>query len=157
VHGDILVRDGTQFYEVRGYRPSRTASFDPRLNGYTLYAGDLATIRVEPGTSTRRAVPRSAALERWRANIPLTGKAMVLAGEVLFVAGTPVAFPKDDLAKAYEERMGGVLWAASAATGKKLAQYKLDAAPVWDSIAVAGDRLFIATQDGRLHCFGEKQ
>jgi outer membrane protein assembly factor BamB len=157
VHGDILVRDGTQFYEVRGYQPSRTASFDPRLNGYTLYAGDLSTIRVEPGTSTRRAVPRSSALERWRANIPLTGKAMALAGDVLFVAGTPVAFPEDDLAKAYEGRMGGVLWAASAATGEKLAEYKLDAAPVWDSMAVAGNRLYIATQDGKLRCFGERQ
>jgi outer membrane protein assembly factor BamB len=157
VHGDILVRDGTQFYEVRGYQPSRTASFDPRLNGYTLYAGDLATIRVEPGPSTRRAVPRSAALERWRANIPLTGKAMALAGDVLFVVGTPVAFSKDDLARAYEGRMGGVLWAASAKTGEKLAEYKLDAAPVWDSMAVAGGRLYFATQDGKLRCFGEKQ
>jgi hypothetical protein len=156
VHGDILVRDGTQFYEVRGYQPSRTASFDPRLNGYTLYAGDLATISVEPGPSTRRAVPRSAALERWRANIPLTGKAMALAGDILFIAGTPVAFPKDDLARAYEGWMGGVLWAASAKTGEKLAEYKLDAAPVWDSMAVAGDRLYIATQDGKLRCFGEK-
>jgi len=158
VHGDILVRDGTQFYEVRGYQPSRTATFDPRLNGYTLYAGDLATIRVvEPGTSTRRAVPRSEALERWRANIPLTGKAMALAGDVLFVAGTPVAFPKDDLAKAYEGRMGGILWAASAATGEKLAEYQLDTAPVWDSMAVADGRLYIATQDGKLRCFGQRQ
>jgi outer membrane protein assembly factor BamB len=158
VHGDILVRDGTQFYEVRGYQPSRTASFDPRLNGYTLYAGDLGTIRVvEPGPSTKRAVPRSAALERWRSSIPLTGKAMALAGDVLFVAGTPVEFPKDDLAKAYEGGMGGILWAASAATGEKLAEYKLDAAPVWDSIAVAGRQLYIATQDGKLRCFGEKQ
>jgi outer membrane protein assembly factor BamB len=101
VHGDILVRDGTRFYEVRGYQPSRTAKFDPRLNGYTLYAGDLATIRVEPGQSTRRAV--------------------------------------------------------SASTGEKLAEYKLDAAPVWDSIAVAQGRLYIATQDGNLHCFAERR
>jgi hypothetical protein len=82
---------------------------------------------------------------------------MALAGDVLFVAGTPVAFPKDDLAKAYEGRMGGVLWAVSAETGEKLAEYRLDAAPVWDSIAVARGRLYIATQDGKLRCFGEKQ
>ena len=89
---------------------------------------------------------------------------MALAGDVLFVAGTPVAFPQDDpstssaqaLARAYEGRMGGTLWAASAATGEKLAEYKLDAAPVWDSLAVAGGRLYLATQDGKLRCFGEK-
>lgn len=157
VHGDILVRDGTRFYEVRGYQPSRTASFDPRLKGYTLYAGDLATIRViDPGPSTKRKVPKRTARERWSANIPLNGKAMALAGNVLFVAGTPVVFPEDDLAKAYEGRMGGVLWAASTATGEKLAEYKLDAAPAWDSMAAAGGRLYIATQDGTLRCFGEK-
>jgi len=159
VHGDILVRDGTRYYEVRGYQPSRTASFDPRLNGYTLFAGDLAKTGAPEKLAPRknRAPAGRAALERWHANIPLTGKAMALAGDVLFVAGTPVAFPEDDLAKAYEGRMGGVLWAASAATGEKLAEYKLDAAPVWDSMAVAGGRLYIATQDGDLRCFGEKQ
>lgn len=157
VHGDILVRDGTRFYEVRGYPPSRTAKFDPRVNGYTLYAGDLATIRVEPGQSTRRAVPRSTALGRWDASIPLTGKAMALAGDVLFVAGTPVAFPEDDLAEGYEGRLGGILWAVSASTGEKLADDKLDAAPAWDSIAVAQGRLYIATQDGNLHCFAERR
>ena len=157
MHGDILVRDGTRFYEVRGYPPSRTARFDPRLNGYTLYAGDLATIRVEPGESTRRAVPRSTALKRWDASIPLTGKAMALAGDVLFVAGTPVVFPEEDLAQGYEGALGGILWAVSASTGEKLAEYKLDAAPVWDSIAVAQGRLYIATQDGNLHCFAERR
>jgi len=158
VHGDILVRDDTRYYEVRGYTPSRTASFDPRLNGYTLFAGDLAkTGEVQPGPRGKRATAGRPALERWRANIPLTGKAMALAGDVVFIAGTPVAFPEDDLAKAYEGRMGGVLWAASAATGEKLAEYKLDAAPVWDSMAVAGGRLYIATQDGKLRCCGGGQ
>ena len=126
-------------------------------DGYTLFAGDLAKIgAVEPGARRRRGNAGRTALARWRANIPLTGKAMALAGDVLFVAGTPVAFPEDDLAKAYEGRMGGILWAASAATGEKLAEYQLDAAPVWDSMAVAGHRLYIATQDGRLRCFGEE-
>jgi outer membrane protein assembly factor BamB len=153
VHGDILVRDGTRFYEVRGYQPSRTATFDPRLNGYTLHAGDLATIRVESGESTRRAVPRSTALKLWDVSIPLTGKAMALADDVLFVAGTPVAFPEDDLAKGYEGRLGGILWAVSASTGEKLAEYTLDAAPVWDSLAVAHGSVYIALANGRLLCF----
>jgi len=156
VHGDILVRDGTKFYEVRGYQPSRTATFDPRVQGYTLYAGDLAKIDVEPGKSTRGSVPRRTAIGRWRANIPLTGKAMALAGDVLLVAGTPVAFPKNDLAKAFEGRMGGTLWVASAESGEKLAEYRLNAAPVWDSLAVADGSVYIALTDGRLLCFTAK-
>ncbi len=87
----------------------------------------------------------------------MTGKAMASGGDVLFVAGTPVAFPEDDLAKGYEGRLGGILWAVSASTGEKLAEYKLDAAPLWDSIAVAQGRLYIATQDGSLHCFAERR
>ena len=91
--------------------------------------------------------------ERWTVPIPLTGKALAKAGNVLFVAGTPVAFPEDDLAKAYEGRMGGMLWAVSTANGRKLAEYKLDAPPVWDSLAAANGRLFLCTTDGRVHCF----
>ena len=90
-------------------------------------------------------------------NIPLTGKAMALAGDVLFIAGTPVTFPTDDLSKAYDGRMGGVLLAASASDGTKLAEYKLNAPPVWDSIAVVEGKLLLCTTDGQLHCFGEKE
>jgi outer membrane protein assembly factor BamB len=191
VHGDILVMDGSRFYEVRGYQPGRAAWFDPRSNGYTLYAGELsapagATPKEQPvpdaveamaarkagknaaakaGTNAgakagRKAGPRPGssvkASQLWSSNIPLTGKAMVLAGKTVFVAGTPVAFPEDDLAKAYEGRMGGVLWAASAETGQKLAEVKLDSPPAWDSLAVAGGRLFIILQDGRVVCIGAK-
>jgi hypothetical protein len=67
-----------------------------------------------------------------------------------------VAFPADDLGKAYEGRMGGVLWAASAATGEKIAEIRLDAPPVWDSLAVANGRLFISLQDGRVVCMSGK-
>ncbi|MEA3368243.1 MAG: PQQ-binding-like beta-propeller repeat protein, partial [Planctomycetota bacterium] len=102
----------------------------------------------------RKTRVRSVAEQRWSSHIPLTGKALVLAGDTLFVAGTPVAFPADDLAKAYEGRMGGVLWAASAATGEKRAEVKLDAPPAWDGMAAAGGRLFISLQDGRVLCLG---
>ena len=91
--------------------------------------------------------------ERWTVPIPLTGKALAKAGDVLFVAGTPVAFPEGDLAKAYEGRMGGMLRAVSTEDGRKLAEYKLDAPPVWDSLAAANGRLFLCTTDGRVHCF----
>ena len=184
--GDILVMDGNQFYEVRGYLPGRSANFDPRPSGYTLFAGTYSNPKAAATTEEKRRAPAADAptgrkkrrgqpaadattgkkrrtrtpgptsSERWRSNIPLTGKAMVLAGDVLFVAGTPVAFPSGDLAKAYEGRMGGVLWAASAATGEKMAAYKLDAAPAWDGMAVAGGRLYIALEDGRVICMSEK-
>ncbi|MFH1922552.1 MAG: PQQ-binding-like beta-propeller repeat protein [Planctomycetota bacterium] len=191
IHGDILVIDGSRFYEVRGYPPGRTAWFDPRTSGYTLYAGTYgesakASAKASEGAAAagtanraarqaaarqpaaRQATGRQArarnrvatnvapSVKLWTSSIPLTGKAIVLADEVLFVAGTPVAFPEDDLAKAYEGRMGGILWAASASTGEKLAQYTLDAPPAWDSLAAANGLLFLSLADGRVICLGPK-
>jgi outer membrane protein assembly factor BamB len=181
VHGDILVIDGSRFYEVRGYPPGRTAWFDPRTSGYTLYAGTYgasakASADGSAAGTSRRAATQAAAkgkarraqarnrnvanvapsVKLWSSSIPLTGKAIALAGDVLFVAGTPVAFPQDDLAKAYEGRMGGILWAASASTGEKLAQYTLDAPPAWDSLAAANGLLFLSLADGRVICMEPK-
>ncbi len=166
VHGDILVIDGSRFYEVRGYPPGRTVSFDPRSSGYTLYAGTY-------GATAKRAIAKQSkgrqargknrnasnvapSVKLWSSSIPLTGKAIALADDILFIAGTPVAFPQDDLAKAYEGRMGGILWAVSASTGEKLAQYTLDAPPAWDSLAAANGHLFLSLSDGRVICMGPK-
>jgi hypothetical protein len=171
VHGDILVIDGSRFFEVRGYTPGRTAWFDPRSSGYTLYAGTYGAAAgtgkqvAKSATSKQGASKKTRAKNRntfraapsaklWSSSIPLTGKAIALADDVLFVAGTPVAFPENDLAKAYEGRMGGILWAASASTGEKLAQYTLDAPPAWDSLAAAGGLLFLSLDDGRVICMG---
>jgi hypothetical protein len=186
VHGDILAMDGSKYYEVRGYTPGRTNYFDPRVNGYTLYAGQFtgttaapsatgttaqsvatpptgkkarraaASKRAKKKAKTKNTAASPQASERWSSNIPLTGKAIALAGDQLYAAGTPVAFPKHDLAAAYEGRMGGVLWVASADSGKKLTEIKLDAPPSWDGMAIAQGRLFIVLQDGSLRCLGAK-
>jgi outer membrane protein assembly factor BamB len=179
VHGDILVMDGLRFYEVRGYTPGRTAWFDPRTRGYTLYAGTYgksarASTGAAAGTGKRAAKKASAkkgagnrsrakkagssniapSAKLWSSAIPLTGKAITLANEVLFVAGTPVVFPEGDLAKAYEGRKGGILWVASASTGEELAHYTLDAPPAWDGLAAANGKLFLSLADGRVMCMG---
>jgi outer membrane protein assembly factor BamB len=162
VHGDILVIDGSRFYEVRGYPPGRTVWFDPRTSGYTLYAGTYGAAARQAIAKQRKARKAQAkntsniapSVKLWSSSIPLTGKAIALADDVLFVAGTPVAFPKNDLAKAYEGRMGGILWAASASTGEKLARYTLDAPPAWDSLATANGLLFLSLADGRVICMG---
>ena len=112
------------------------------------------------GTGSRAQAARRGTLviapsqELWSSSIPLTGKALALANDVLFVAGTPVVFPEGDLAKAYEGRMGGILWVASATNGEKLAEYTLDAPPAWDGLAVANGRLFLSLADGRVRCMG---
>jgi outer membrane protein assembly factor BamB len=131
---------------ARGKRPAKQAAANQAA------ANQAARRKARAGNQGPSNVAPSTKL--WATSIPLTGKAIVLAGDVLFVAGTPVVFPEDDLAKAYEGRMGGILWAGSASTGEKLAQYTLDAPPAWDSLAAADGMLFLSLADGRVVCLG---
>lgn len=164
--GDILAVDGNEYYEVRGFPVHRHSYFDPRVKGYELFAGTLkdASASNEPMANRRQRSKKNPGAsergERWRSGIPLTGKAIALAGDVIFVAGTPAHFPPGNpVAKyeqAYEGKLGGILWAASAEDGGKLAEYKLGAAPAWDGMAAAYNRLYVATTDGRITCFAEE-
>jgi outer membrane protein assembly factor BamB len=160
--GDILVVDGKQYYEVRGFPVHRHSYFDPRIKGYSLIAGTLNDAHPAQKEQAQRrqrrtkAAKPAEAAERWSTNIPITGKAMVLADDILFIAGTRAHFPpRNPVAKyeqAYEGKSGGVLWAASAIDGSKLAEYELDAPPAWDAMAAANNRLYICTTDGRVTC-----
>ncbi len=113
---------------------------------------------------------------------PLHVRAMVLArcpdlrrqtqgqaNKTLFIAGPPdvvdeeEAFnrPNDPViqAKLTEQnaaiggRKGGLLLVVSASEGKKLAEYKLESIPVWDGMAAANNRLYLATKNGKILCF----
>lgn len=72
------------------------------------------------------------------------------------MAGTPVYFPPEHPVEEYEAafagRRGGVLWAASARNGRKLAEYKLDAPAAWDGMAAANGRLYISLAGGSVVC-----
>ena len=100
----------------------------------------------------------------------LQARAMVLADETLFVAGPPdvadeeAAFSQPDDAgiraqldeqdAALRGQKGALLWAVSASDGERLAEYVLGSPPVFDGMASAGGRLYMALQDGRLICMG---
>ncbi len=106
----------------------------------------------------------------WSQEIPFYVRAMVLAGKTLFVAGPPdvvneeeafdrFADPKiqaqlEEQVAVLNGRDGSLLWAVSTSDGAKVAEYKLDFIPVWDGMAAAYGRLFLATNDGRVVCLG---
>jgi hypothetical protein len=52
---------------------------------------------------------------------------------------------------------GAVMWAVSAADGKKLAEYKLESLPVWDGMIAANGRLFMTTLKGEVLSFAGKK
>jgi len=94
---------------------------------------------------------------------------MVLADKILFIAGPPDLVDEEQSlrtfdqpatrkqlarqAAALEGAEGALLWAISAADGTKLAEQRLASVPVFDGLAAAGGRLYMATVDGKVLCF----
>ena len=156
-----MVSNGTDYYEVQGFPLYANHSyFDPRRNGYTLFArsSDSAASTAKETKAKRRGRGKGTINERWHLNIPITGKAMAMAGNVLFVAGEPMKFNDPsykNYVAAYNGKLGGRLLAISVTDGTKLAEYKLNAAPVWDSIAIANEQLYISLADGTVQCLGQ--
>ena len=90
----------------------------------------------------------------WATWLPIRMRAMVKAGDVLFVAGPPDELDPSDPYAALEGRRGARLAAVSAEEGKKLAEQPLDAPPVFDGLIAAGGRLYVSLEDGSIACFG---
>jgi outer membrane protein assembly factor BamB len=159
--GDILVSDGKEVYEVQGFPLWHNHSyFDPRRSGYTLYAGSVETKPKATGRIRRSTGNKGQSVttkEKWRVHIPITGKAMAAAGDLIFVAGEPMTF-KDpsytNYVAAYNGKLGGRLMAISTTDGKQRAEYTLNAAPVWDGMAIAEGQLYIGLMDGSIQCLG---
>jgi outer membrane protein assembly factor BamB len=110
---------------------------------------------------------------KWKMDKPeIQARALVVAGDTLFVAGPPdvvdeeEAFfamnDKDVIAKlakqseALKGKYGASLWAVSALKGQKLYEYKLDTLPVWDGMIAAGGKLYLSTTDGEVACLTGK-
>jgi len=89
---------------------------------------------------------------KWTENTPLQIRAMVMAGDDLFVAGWVDAVTAGQLEEK-EDRI--VLWRIDARSGRREAELLLGSRPVFDGMAAAGGKLYMATADGSVTCFGE--
>jgi len=119
---------------------SRGRGSEIRKLGSSAFGGDK-------GIGYTRAEP-----PQWMTWLPVRVRAMVKAGNTLFVAGPPdVLDPKDPFA-AFEGRKGARLVAVSATDGKKLSETKLESPPVFDGMIAAGGRLFASLRDGTVVC-----
>ena len=86
----------------------------------------------------------------WTTGLPLRPRAMVRANDHLFTGGMPEPSASDNAA--LEGQEGGVLQVNSCSDGKTLSRVNLESAPVWDGMAAAGGRLYLADCDGRVVC-----
>ncbi|MGE0760273.1 MAG: LamG domain-containing protein, partial [Pirellulaceae bacterium] len=110
----------------------------------------------------------------WKRTVPLFARAMALAGDTLFVAGPrdiqneeesfkrlaqgdaeilKVLQQQDDC---MEGKQGSLLLVVGTQDGASRQEIQLPQLPVWDGMAVAGNRLFVATIDGALTCLAAK-
>jgi outer membrane protein assembly factor BamB len=130
-----------------------------RWKGYTLYAAAN-----KPFSADEAALPdfrpgakdtMNNATWMWSVTLSMRPRAMLRAGELLFIGGMPVAIPKEGSYEIFEGRDGGVLAAVSPADGKTVAEHKLDRPPVWDGMAAAEGRLYLSTVDGHVVCMGK--
>jgi len=145
--------------------------FTPGAEGFELFAADLIKPQARKPAPKATARPRVSSAQsgrprgpsqtptvrkpadRWSVKVPVRVTAMVLAGNTLFAAGNDdVLYPNDPWA-AYEGRKGGKLMAFSTADGRKLAEYDLSAAPVFDGMAAAYGRIYLSARGGKLTCY----
>ena len=99
--------------------------------------------------------PAGRPAKHWSYRVPVRIRAMLLAGDRLLTAGPPdVVDPQDPLG-AFEGRKGGVLYVYNAATGERIAEQKLPSPPVFNGIAAARGRLFLAAENGELSGYGK--
>jgi hypothetical protein len=78
---------------------------------------------------------------------------MALTENVLLLAGSPdVVQAGTDPYVSVEGKLGGKLLVIQREDGKTLADYTLDAVPVWDGMVVAEGQVLMAMQDGSVVC-----
>ncbi len=111
---------------------------------------------------------------QWNAQSPVFARAMCMAKDTVFVSGPPDMIDEEyafermaqkdpaiykDLAAqdaALDGKSGGSVLAVNTAKGEIAGSVKIDSPPVWDGMAVAQGRLYVASVDGKLTCYGRK-
>jgi outer membrane protein assembly factor BamB len=148
ISGRILVHGGDRVFGFgrKGY--TITGSHAGLNSEYHLFAADTELIQPEPTEQQKRKrrLPPTQVDYHWSRPLPFFARAMLLSGDILFVAGP------SDIADLDRERPTGPvwLWAVSAKDGTKQAAYRLPAAPAFDSFAANAGHLYFTTVDGRV-------
>jgi len=106
----------------------------------------------------------NAANYRWSEQVPILVRAMALTRQRLFIAGPKDVLREEGTAEGKKQQIlnqedalsgkdGAALWAISTEDGATLHQYTLESPPVFDGLAAANGRLYIATCDSCVSCW----
>ncbi len=89
----------------------------------------------------------------WQEWLPIRVRAMVKAGDTIFVAGVPDLCDPNDHMASFEGRNGALLRSVSAIEGQTMAEYQLGSMPVWDGMIAVDGRIYVALDDGSIKCY----
>ena len=101
---------------------------------------------------------------QWTSEVPLLATSLAVTKNAVFLAGPPDVFKAagktgqqalvlKDAEKALDAWLGGsggVLYRARRSDGKKISQVKLPSPPVFDGMAVADGKIYLALKNGRV-------
>jgi len=159
--GQLVVIGPKNTYALKAYtsRYPLSPKLDPQTKGYLLVADDNEN---DPTLDPRAwAKDKGMGFSRgaepvWHRWLPVRVRAMTLGGNTLVTCGPPDVVKQGDPMAAFEGRLGSELWAFSAADGTVLDQQKLDEVPIFDGMIVAGNRVYLCTEQGAVICMGSK-
>ena len=107
-----------------------------------------------PDFAERRGTKSAAG--SWTTVLSLRPRAMIRAGHRLFIGGEPAAPASNGKAAARsagaKPNPAGVLRMVSCADGATVGERRLESPPVWDGMAAAAGRIYLATRSGRILC-----
>jgi outer membrane protein assembly factor BamB len=168
VSGRLLVCVGDR---VLGYGRKQLATHGShaglKKTPYHYFSATREPVKVEPknpaGKPGDKAKPKKPRGRRprgpqfriqyaWSKRDPVVARAMIVASDTLFIAGPVRGF---ESIAAFNGKHGVVLRAVSVTDGSTLSETKLDASPVFDGMAAAGGKLFVALTNGKLVCLAE--
>ncbi len=128
-----------------------------RANGrYTVFQRENRPFsETEPSLPDFRSLPSGADPYPyvWSVEIDRRPRALVKAGDLLFLGTTPTNIQPKAPNAAYEGPSGGAILVLRAEDGARVAEYRLEHPVVWDGMAAANRRLYVSTTDGNLICY----
>lgn len=106
--------------------------------------------QLEDGPYRLFAVPRTDGGQAWKVTVGVRVRAMLRAGDLLFVAGAPTA--SGEQSSVPRDSDTGLLLAVSTSDGSVRSQVPLTSPPVFDGLAAAEGKLFLAQENGQVVC-----
>jgi len=163
--GKIMVLDDDNMY-IFGRRQNYWRWTVPLEYRLFSVARKASAVQQKPPPPKRRRRRAPAFTPRWSVEIPIMARAMVKAGDTVFVCGPEDIVdehkaqqrPPGQLAAIKKQAElfagsdGSLLYAVSAKTGQVIAKTKLQFLPVFDGMISASGLLYMSTVDGEVAC-----